>query len=75
VRTFRDNHGKDLVSVDSFTVPNVIFHVLFVFVVSAHDRRCIQSVSATTNPSQAWTIPAGPPLRRQTALPARVERL
>jgi len=44
-----------LVSVDFFTVPTVFFHVLFVFVVLAHDRRRILSVNVTTNPSAAWT--------------------
>jgi hypothetical protein len=44
-----------LVSVDFFTVPTVFFHVLFVFVVLAHDRRRILSVNVTSNPSAAWT--------------------
>ena len=54
-RTFLDNHIKDLVSVDFFVVPTVFFHVLFVFVVLAHDRRRILSVNVTTNPSAKWT--------------------
>ena len=37
-RSFLDNHLDTLVSVDFFTVPTVLFHVLFVFVVLAHDR-------------------------------------
>jgi putative transposase len=38
-RTFLDNHIGRLVSVDFFTVPPVLFKVLFVFVVLSHDRR------------------------------------
>jgi hypothetical protein len=53
-RAFLDNHLKDLVSVDFFTVPTVFFHVLFVFVVLAHDRRRILSVNVTSSPSATW---------------------
>ena len=38
-RSFLENHVTELVSADFFTVPTVFFHVLFVFVVLAHDRR------------------------------------
>jgi transposase InsO family protein len=54
-RAFLDNHVKDLVSVDFFVLPTVFFHVLFVFVVLAHDRRRILSLNVTRNPSAAWT--------------------
>jgi len=54
-RSFLENHVDTLVSVDFFTVPTVFFHVLFVFVVLAHDRRRILSVKVTSNPSAAWT--------------------
>src|SRR5262249_41583004 len=40
-RAFLNNHVRDLVSVDFFTVPTVSFRVLFVFVVLAHHRRRI----------------------------------
>jgi putative transposase len=53
-RSFLDNHLDSLVSVDFFTVPTVFFHVLFVFVVLAHDRRRILSINVTRNPSAAW---------------------
>ena len=42
-------------SVDFFTVPTVLFHVLFVFVVLAHDRRRILSINVSSSPSAAWT--------------------
>ncbi len=54
-RSFLENHVDTLVSVDFFTVPTVFFHVLFVFVVLAHDRRRILSINVTSNPSAAWT--------------------
>ena len=53
-RSFLENHVDTLVSVD-FTVPTVLFYVLFVFVVLAHDRRRILSIDVTSNPSAAWT--------------------
>jgi hypothetical protein len=40
-RTFLDNHAKQLVSIDFFTVPTIRFEVLYVFLVLAHDRRRI----------------------------------
>jgi putative transposase len=52
-RGFLDNHVDTLVSVD-FTVPTVLFHVLYVFVVLAHDRRRILSINVTSSPSAAW---------------------
>src|SRR5437016_6260936 len=38
-RTFLDNHIRDLVSIDFFTVPTARLHVLFVFIVLSHERR------------------------------------
>jgi putative transposase len=38
-RTFLDNHVGDLVGVDFFTVPTATFHVLYCFIILAHDRR------------------------------------
>jgi putative transposase len=54
-RSFLENHVDTLVSMDFFTVPTVLFHILFVFVVLAHDRRRILSVNVTSSPSAAWT--------------------
>ena len=54
-RTFLDNHVRNLVSVDFFTVPTVFFQVLFVFVILAHDRRRILSIIVTSSPSATWT--------------------
>jgi putative transposase len=54
-RAFLNNHVRDLVSVDFFTVPTVSFRVLFVFVVLAHHRRRIVHFNVTEHPTAAWT--------------------
>jgi transposase InsO family protein len=54
-RTFLDNHLTTLVSVDFFTVPTIRFHVLYVFLVLAHDRRRILHVGVTAHPTAEWT--------------------
>jgi hypothetical protein len=38
-RAFLDNHVRDLVSIDFFTVPTARLRVLFVFMVLLHERR------------------------------------
>ena len=37
--TFLENHAKQLVSIDYFTVPTIRFQILDVFLVLAHDRQ------------------------------------
>jgi transposase InsO family protein len=54
-RAFLNNHVKDLVSIDFFTVPTVTFNVLFVFVVMAHDRRRLVHFNVTDSPGAEWT--------------------
>ena len=54
-RAFLNNHVKDLVSIDFFTVPTVTFNVLFVFVVLAHDRRRVVHFNVTESPGAKWT--------------------
>ncbi len=54
-RTFLDNHVKSLVSVDFFTVPTIRFHVLYVFLVLAHERRRIVHFAVTAHPTAEWT--------------------
>jgi len=54
-RTFLANHVGSLVSVDFFIVPTVMFKVLFVFVVRAHDRRRVVHVNVTDAPTAQWT--------------------
>jgi hypothetical protein len=54
-RTFLENHVKNLVSVDFFTVPTLRFQVLYVFLVLAHDRRRILHFGVTDHPTAEWT--------------------
>ena len=54
-RTFLENHVKNLVSVDFFTVPTLRFQVLYVFLVLAHERRRILHFGVTAHPTAEWT--------------------
>jgi len=54
-RAFLNNHVKDLVSIDFFTVPTATFRVLFVLIVLAHHRRRLIHFNVTENPTAAWT--------------------
>jgi hypothetical protein len=54
-RTFLNNHTKDLISVDFFTVPTVTFRILYVFIVLRHDRRLVAHFNATKHPTAQWT--------------------
>jgi hypothetical protein len=54
-RTFLENHVSQLVSIDFFTVPTIRFHVLYVFLVLAHDRRRIIHFNVTSHPTAEWT--------------------
>jgi transposase InsO family protein len=54
-RTFLENHLGNLVSVDFFVVPTVLFKVLFVFVVLAHERRRVVHINVTDAPTAQWT--------------------
>ena len=54
-RTFLENHVSQLVSVDFFTVPTIRFHVLYVFLILAHDRRRIVHFNVTSHPTAEWT--------------------
>lgn len=54
-RTFLENHAKQLVSIDFFTVPTIRFQVLYVFLVLAHDRRRVLHFHVTAHPTAEWT--------------------
>jgi putative transposase len=54
-RTFLENHAKQLVSIDFFTVPTIRFQILYVFLVLAHDRRRILHFNVTAHPTAEWT--------------------
>src|ERR1700680_739556 len=54
-RTFLENHAKQLISIDFFTVPTIRFQILYVFLVLAHDRRRILHFNVTAHPTAEWT--------------------
>jgi len=54
-RTFLDNHVKDIVAIDFFTVPTATFRILFTFVVLRHDRRQVVHFNVTAHPTAEWT--------------------
>jgi transposase InsO family protein len=54
-RTFLENHAKTMVSDDFFTVPTVRFQILYVFLVLAHERRCILHFAVTAHPTAEWS--------------------
>jgi transposase InsO family protein len=54
-KAFLNNHVKDLVSCDFFTVPTATGKVLFVFIMLAHDRRRIVHLNITEHPTAQWT--------------------
>ncbi len=53
-RTFLDNHIRDIVAVDFFTVPTATFRILFCFVVLRHHRRTVVHFNVTANPTAGW---------------------
>jgi transposase InsO family protein len=54
-KIFLDNHIRELVSIDFFTVPTATFRVLFVLIILAHDRRKIVHSNVTEHPTSAST--------------------
>ena len=54
-RTFLENHSKDIIATDFFTLPTATFRVLFVLVVLSHDRREILHTNVTESPKAEWT--------------------
>jgi transposase InsO family protein len=53
--TFLDNHFREMVAIDFFTVPTATFRVLFVLVILAHDRRRVLHFNVTEHPTAEWT--------------------
>ena len=54
-RVFLDNHARDLVALDFFTVPTISFRILYVFVVLSQERRRVVHFNVTANPTAFWT--------------------
>ncbi len=57
-RTFLDNHVRDIVAVDFFTVPTATFRILFCFVILRHHRRMVVHFNVTAHPTAQWTATA-----------------
>jgi transposase InsO family protein len=53
-RTFLKNHVGQIAAVDFFTVPTIVFRVLYVFLVLRHARRRVIHFNITTNPTAQW---------------------
>ena len=54
-RTFLNNHAKDIVAIDFFTVPTATFRILYCLVMLRHDRRTVAHFNITANPTAQWT--------------------
>jgi len=54
-QTFLENHARDIVAIDFFTVPTATFRVLFVLVILNHDRRQILYTNVSESPTAAWS--------------------
>jgi transposase InsO family protein len=52
--TFLRDHVGQMVSIDFFTVATVRLHVLYVFVILAHDRRRVLHFNVTEHPTAVW---------------------
>ena len=53
-RTFLDNHIRDIVSIDFFTVPTLTLRVLYGFLVLRHDQRVVVHFNVTEHPTVQW---------------------
>jgi len=54
-RAFLENHAREIIAADFFTVPTVNFRVLFVLVILSHDRRKVLHFNVTQHPTAIWT--------------------
>jgi hypothetical protein len=54
-RSFLENHAKDLIALDFFTVPTATFRVLFELIILSHDRRQILHFNVTAHRTAKWT--------------------
>ena len=54
-RTFLTNHHEEIAAIDFFTVPTVMFKILYVFVVIEHARRRVVHFNVIAHPTAQWT--------------------
>jgi hypothetical protein len=55
-KTFLNNHSKEIISIDSLTVPTFNFKLLHVLVVLEHHRRKLIYFNVTKNPTAEWCL-------------------
>jgi transposase InsO family protein len=54
-RIFLNNHVKELVLIDFFTVPTTTIGILYVLLVLSHERRQVVHFNITEHPTAIWT--------------------
>src|SRR5258707_15482737 len=54
LRTFLRNHAPDVAAMDLFVVPTIGFDLLYAFVIVRLDRRVLEWICVTTNPTAEW---------------------
>lgn len=54
-RSFLDNHVRDIVAIDFFTVPTFTFRMLYGLLILRHDRRQVVHCNVTEHPTAQWT--------------------
>ncbi|ABO51528.1 Integrase, catalytic region [Desulforamulus reducens MI-1] len=53
-KTFLKNHSKEIWAMDFFTVPTLLFKVLYVLIIINHGTRKIEHFAVTCNPNLKW---------------------
>ena len=53
-RTFLHNHAPDIAAMDLFVVPTIGFDLLYAFIIVRLDRRVLDWINVTTNPTAEW---------------------
>jgi hypothetical protein len=54
-RTFLDNHARDIMAVDFFTVPTATFRILFCFIVLRYYHRVVVHFNVSAHLTAEWT--------------------
>jgi hypothetical protein len=53
-RTFLRNHGREVAAMDLFVVPTIGFDLLYAFIIIRLDRRNLDWINVTKNPTAEW---------------------
>jgi hypothetical protein len=54
--TFLHNHREAIAAMDFFTVPRIMFGMLYCFIIISHDRRRILHANVTPHPTSSWIV-------------------